>query len=164
MKRSPIKRNVEKIRKWLDKSRKKAASSLRRTAPLSRSTNPIKIESPIAKKAKRKASWYVVDGVRIFLKTGREVCITDAAWSKRRLECCRYYDYECQCGCKIKTFAIVSAFDAHHLHGRGRGRDDRIMVKGKPNLVPLLRDHHMKEHNQEWSKGELQWQSVRQQN
>lgn len=138
---------------------------LRRT-PLKRSTTPLKrtplkrSTKPIAKKAKRKDSWVVVDGVRTFLKTGREVCITDAAWSKRRVECCRYYDYECQCGCKIKTFAIVTAFDCHHLHGRGRGRDDRIMVKGKKNLVPLLRDHHMKEHNQEWSKGELQWQGL----
>lgn len=135
---------------------------LRRT-PLKRSQVPIKRSplkrstTPIAKKAKRKASWVVENGVRIFLKTGREVCVTDAAWQRRRLECCRYFGYTCQCGCNEKTFAVVGIFDAHHLHGRGRGRDDRIMVNGKPNLVPLIRDHHMEEHNQGWSKGELKW-------
>jgi hypothetical protein len=137
--------------------------------PPKRSTKPLR-RSPIRKKAARKDSWVVRDGIRYYKPyfSGREVCVTGAAWDRRREETLQHFDDTCQCGCSEPIRKMVVHFanrwlstrpwDAHHLHGRGRGRDDRIMVDGKPNLVPLLRDHHMREHNQEWSKGKLQWQ------
>jgi hypothetical protein len=139
--------------------------------PPKRSTKPLR-RSPIRKKAARKESWVVQNGIRYYRPyfAGREVCITDAAWQQRRQESLMHFEGVCQCGCGRRFGYTMNPsptmwgwgadveWDAHHVNGRGRGRDDRILVDGKPNLVPLLRDHHMKEHNQEWSKGKLQWQ------
>jgi hypothetical protein len=86
----------------------------RSTKPLQRS--PLKRSTtPIAKKAKRKASWVVENGVRIFLKTGREVCITDAAWDRRRVECLNAFRSNRASAGAIQFIWPKYIWDAHHF-------------------------------------------------
>ena len=93
------------------------------------------------------ARFKLVDGVRIY-PSGREVCVTRAAWNRRReerfgaangrCECrekCASHSFRGRCsrplalsGREAKELGIWLA-DAHHVDGRGIGggkRDDRL--------------------------------------
>jgi len=154
------------------KSRLKAGKPLRRRSKLSSTRSGAPTRScGLRRRAKREASWVVRSGIRYYKPyfSGREVCITAEAWALRRLESLAHFKGVCQCGCGQKFgYAFVAdptpygwtaeiKWDAHHVNGRGRGRDDRVLVDGKPNLVPLIHDHHMAEHNQAVSNEQPQW-------